>query len=516
MSDLKAGDVSVRDELVDDHQGAHFRPEIEVIRDRWWNSWKALFAITVLGAVLRVIELGRQSYWLDEGASLYYVQQHQGFWEIVDSLANGGDNHPPIHFLTLYGMDQFFDLTNEVAMRAPSVVASLFLIPAAWVLASLVAPRFRAVAALLAAVSPFLIWYAQEARMYAMAEAFAAWSIVAFFKSSQSGSSNRWLALHVACRVLGFYTHVYAILLCVAELLLLPSVARSRRKPILAALAIEFVLMAPWFGVLYMQRGDTAGTDTGSPVIAAAYSLFVFVFGYSFGPGVRALHISIDLSLADMVQLGIAGIVSAGLIYAGLRTRTNKRFQQLFIVIGTPIVLAALVTAMSSVTLNARYLSIVYVPFVCLVALSLGKQWSSKLVRATAFLLACVTVASLVQYWTMDKYEKDDYRSAMEFIDSRNAQGDPIFVLTYPAPALVYANNQEQIVNFAPDSVGARSWRDLRDGSFRVDNAWVLYARSWELDSNGSHLRELRSLGTLSTEAEFPGVQVMRLSTSRS
>ena len=166
-----------------------------------------LWLLIVAGLAIRLFGLNSQSYWLDEGASLHYVQIHNSAWSIISSLAKGGDNHPPLHFLALHAMNSFFGITNEIAMRMPSVIASTLLIPAAWMLAGVVAPRARVLAAALAAFSPFLIWYAQEARMYAMAEAFAAWSFVAYFKvinEKRASMRKRWLALHVICRVAGF------------------------------------------------------------------------------------------------------------------------------------------------------------------------------------------------------------------------------------------------------------------------------------------------------------------------
>jgi uncharacterized membrane protein len=475
----------------------------------WLRSWQALTIITVVGAALRLVGLSRQSYWLDEGASLDYIQVHNSAWGIIDSLAHGGDNHPPLHFLALFFMNQMFDITNEAAMRFPSVIASVALIPAAWMLATVVAPRWKWLAASLVAVSPFLIWYAQEARMYAMAEAFAAWSIVGFFKYLQTGE-RRWLRLHAVCRVLGFYTHVYAVLLCVAELALLPALPNDKRRQILRTMALEFALMLPWFVVLYGVRGNTAGTDTGSPAVAAAYTFFVFVFGYSFGPGVRDLHISHHLSSGVMAQLAIAAVIALGLAYAIWSSRSNKWLRQLAVVVAVPMVLAIGVTLTTSVSLNARYISIMYVPFVCILTMAIGKYWSKNAVKAATIGLVCVIGVSLVNYWSDPTYEKDDYRSAMQYIHATGST-DPILVMTYPQPAELYANIHDAVVNLAPNSLGAKNWQALRQSGLEADDVWILQARSWETDSDGSHLRALLQKGTITDDKRFAGVRLVHL-----
>ena len=475
----------------------------------WLQSGAALAVITVVGAILRLIGLNDQSYWLDEGASLDYVQVHNSAWSIISSLAHGGDNHPPLHFLTLFFMNQLFDVTNEAAMRFPSVVASVTLIPAAWMLATVVAPRWRWLAASLVAVSPFLIWYAQEARMYAMAEAFAAWSIVGFFTYLRTGE-RRWLQLHAVCRVLGFYTHVYAVLLSAAELALLPSVEKDKRRQILRTMAIEFALMLPWFVVLYGVRGNTAGTETGSPIVAAAYSFFVFVFGYSFGPGVRDLHISHHLSSGVLMQLAGAGLVAVGLGYATWLCRSNKWLRQLALVVAVPMALALLVTVTTSVSLNARYISIMYMPFVCILAMSIGKQWSKNAVKAASIGLTAIIGVSLVNYWTDSTYEKDDYRSAMHYVHSTGSK-DPLFVMTYPQPAELYGDIHDSIINLAPDANGAKNWQNLRQSGIRANRVWILQARSWETDDDNSHLRSLLQKGTIVDDQHFAGVRLVHL-----
>ena len=62
---------------------------------------------------------------------------------------------------------------SEFALRLPSAAAATLFLPICWALARRLArrgsvpPAAPAFAALLAAVSPFYLWYGQEVRMYA-------------------------------------------------------------------------------------------------------------------------------------------------------------------------------------------------------------------------------------------------------------------------------------------------------------------------------------------------------------
>lgn len=146
----------------------------------------ALFAFTIAAAVLltlvfaaRVFQLDAQSFWNDEGNSI--VQAARPLALMAENAAR--DIHPPGYYALLAGW-RLLTGETEFAYRALSVFASVlaaaFAAGAAARLAALTG-RARGLAALAALLTlaftlanTFSIYYAQEARMYALHALWAA------------------------------------------------------------------------------------------------------------------------------------------------------------------------------------------------------------------------------------------------------------------------------------------------------------------------------------------------------
>src|SRR5438067_8467894 len=122
-----------------------------------------LAAILVVGALLRLIGLRRQSLWTDE---LYVVWEgRQPLDVIFNPLLHY--QHPPGYRLALHiwmGAS-----TGETWIRLFPALAGIALIPVVWAISQALWPR-RPLAAdfapLLVATSPFLLHYSQDATNY--------------------------------------------------------------------------------------------------------------------------------------------------------------------------------------------------------------------------------------------------------------------------------------------------------------------------------------------------------------
>jgi len=92
--------------------------------------------------------------------------------ELLRTLATA-EPHPPLYPLLLKAWMRLAG-TGELAVRMPSVWAGTALVPVLAALGRTVGMRAAVTAALLTAFSPFLLWYATEARMYPLAVLFGA------------------------------------------------------------------------------------------------------------------------------------------------------------------------------------------------------------------------------------------------------------------------------------------------------------------------------------------------------
>lgn len=130
-----------------------------------FNSYWLLWAILFLGFVLRVHLLDQQSLWWDEAKTV-----SRTLLPIPDLLSDilSKRHHLPLFFLLVR---PWFALvgSSEFGARFFSVICGVISLPITYKMARLIGGKMVGlVAAFLLAISPFHIWYSQEARMYTM------------------------------------------------------------------------------------------------------------------------------------------------------------------------------------------------------------------------------------------------------------------------------------------------------------------------------------------------------------
>jgi hypothetical protein len=124
-----------------------------------------LLAITLLGGALRFYAIDRKGLWLDEAFSVW-LGGHRlpEMWGWIAGI----DQHPPLYYTLLH---LWMRLGDDVAtVRMLSAAAGTLTIPILYALGRRLAGQqwTGLLAALILAVSPFHVRFAQEARMYAL------------------------------------------------------------------------------------------------------------------------------------------------------------------------------------------------------------------------------------------------------------------------------------------------------------------------------------------------------------
>ena len=125
---------------------------------------RALIALTALAAALRLPSLGSQSLWLDETLTGGLARGSLG--DLFHRVA-GQEANPPLFYLLEWVWTRVAG-TGEVALRLPSALFGIALVPVAFAIGRrLGGPRAAVALAALVAVHPLLVYYSQEARGYA-------------------------------------------------------------------------------------------------------------------------------------------------------------------------------------------------------------------------------------------------------------------------------------------------------------------------------------------------------------
>src|SRR5216683_5151427 len=194
-----------------------------------------LCGIVLLAAGLRVYALDHQSLWTDEIFSLMTTDPaltlHQ-FWDLV--LA---DTHPPIYYLVLHLSSTVFG-QSEIVARAPSAFFGVLTLCVAAVLPGSSLSRSSRLAFLLfLAFSPGAVWYAREARSYALLLLLSTVITLACIRFVQcrqheDRKARGAIVMLAAVSVLASFTHYFGFLLAAAAFLTCFLLSNRRRRAI--------------------------------------------------------------------------------------------------------------------------------------------------------------------------------------------------------------------------------------------------------------------------------------------
>lgn len=335
----------------------------------------AVVALTVLGGVLRFATLDRQSFWLDELVTVRLL--HRGFTGMLGEIPTS-EATPYVYYVVGWVWTHVFGF-GEVGVRSLSAFAGTATIPVAYAAGSaLVSRRTGLIAATLVAVNPFLVWYSQEARAYALFTFFSAVSLMFFARRS----ALPW----AVASALAIATHYFAIFL-VAPMAIW-------RRWLIPAL-IPAAVLAAHIPLLLDQR------HSGQSVAESALRSRVagipkdLVVGYSF-----------PAELAGSLIAG--GLVIVGLVLVFTRAKSRGAY------IAGALAAVAVVVPVGLALVGADYvIARSMIAAVVPAAICLGAGYAVGRVGLGAGLaLACLSLAIVVSVAADLQYGRTDWRGA--------------------------------------------------------------------------------------------------------
>ena len=195
----------------------------------WWQRWGAEGAVLLLAAAVRAWRLDYHAFWFDEAVSLDWAEDNPAFiWANTFPLLN--DKHPPAYYLLLHywqkGLAIFGLEHSDVALRSLGVLLGVLTVLGLLLLARRLSGRATALlAGTLVALSPVLVWYSQELRMFQPAATGGVWAAYCLARGWQGATFGRrlgwWIGL-IAAFTFALYSYLFsAFLLPAAGLTLL-------------------------------------------------------------------------------------------------------------------------------------------------------------------------------------------------------------------------------------------------------------------------------------------------------
>ncbi len=387
-----------------------------------------LTGIVLCGAWLRLTLLDRQSLWFDEADVV--VRAQQSLTDVLRTFVRPGENGP-LYNLLLHFWIQVFG-PSETSVRMPSAIAGLLTIPVIYVVGwRTLGRRVGLFAAGLLAISPYHVWYSQEAKMYAIAVLLTLVSTACFIEAL-TGNKRRWWIGYVIVTSLAFYFHVTTVLIFVAQsaffLVTWPRWPGRHHAWLISvgALTLPYVPIALW-----AARVVLGGANTWQPKVTLWQMTQIEATKFAVN---RAKDLVTEARGTRVYGLAAAlGVLTMGLIGWGAENR-SARVNQRWILFFTMLVVLPLlmfyVITFKQPLFNDRYLIMALPLYLLLAAAGL------RGLEARIWPLALILCAALIAYAWMplrdinrsNLSQKEDWRPAYQYVVQRAEPNDLLLI----------------------------------------------------------------------------------------
>ncbi len=383
------------------------------VSQNWARAQRWLMVVVTLAAFgLRAAQLEEQSLWYDETYSVFVAGSTlENGWAIL--LADGV--HPPLYYgllkatMALWG-DTEFALRISSAMLGALAVPLIYQAGRRWIGA-----RAGIFAALLIAVSPFHVWYSQEARMYALVVPIAL-GVMLLFERLLTAATRRRRAGFTGLSAVAYVTHYFMLFLPLVQFIYLATHLRRHTRTLRSWVVMQLVAALPllvWIVALARREGQHFGIGwIPAPGVAdLLYTLMNFSTGYATSPS--TFH-----------WLGLAAFLTLAVL--GLRSRWEMADARAVVGLWAffPLVLVLLMSFQRPLYVD-RFFIFSLPAFLLLVAAGVHSM-RGRAAAATAIGALSLSIVGVFQFAFNPIIVKEDWRGAAKYLD--RAQADEAIV----------------------------------------------------------------------------------------
>jgi mannosyltransferase len=485
-----------------------------------------LISLILLAFGLRVLSLDAQSMWRDEIDTLCFALD---FWETLRHAARTASPEPslpsPDHprcqptpgmtrvapssglwptlrdLLTLPGwngplytvaMRPWIGLTgySPFALRYSSLFFGLLAVPLTYVLGRrTLGTAVGLVGATLVALSPHLVWYSQEAKMYGVILALGLLAIYGLRRALDDGGRARWWGVVVGATTLALYSHILTALLIPLQVALgliwWPHTRRHWRGALvaLACLTLPYLPLLAW-----QVRGWLL--PAGQATLFASRRLDGMLEATFNGWGGNFIGEPwVTLILADLALLGLCGLA-----WVGLTGEVERWREPLALLTWTllPLLGIWLISARQPIFTN-RYLVWAAPGFYLSAAagaVALARQRYGGALVAGGLLMVLLVGDGRALLHQATQPIKPDFRAAAAYLDERYRPGDlVVFHLSYMQHNFDFYSAGDYDGWGAPAPAGGMSETDLdfymRTNTSDHGTIWLVLSEAGMWDPQG-------------------------------
>ncbi len=357
----------------------------------------------LLAFALRVHQLDYQSLWRDEVDAIRFSDGTT--WALLKALPHTGHNGP-LYFAALHNW-RLLAGDSEFALRYFSVLGGMLAVAMGFRVAIDFGWRksSRLTALLLMAVSPYLIWYSQEAKMYSWLIFLILVAIFAYRQAMKSEGAAKWWLVFVVSTSLSFYTHILSpLMLGVYLAWAAPDWHRTKKHWRGASLSLA-ILILPYLPLLWWQF----------PLLQKGFSS-----GHPFYPLKKEIELLLHFYSVGILRRDFAPYLIGVMVFLVLLGITHKKSPlearvKLFLWLAIPALLVYFISLRVHV-FEDRYLIYLAPAFYLLAAkgIDLFYRWQKWLGVSIIIALMAINIQSVAKQNASPI--KADFRSVATFI----------------------------------------------------------------------------------------------------
>lgn len=414
--------------------------QISVMKRQTVRTLVICAGLVLVAFGLRVWRLDAQPLHGDEAFSVLFSARDLS--KMLQSMLTTEPN-PPLYWLVLRAWMALAG-QSEFSVRFLSVLFSTAMIPLLVQFGRrLFSRRTGWLTALLGAINPFYLWYAQETRMYAMVATLALASLVLFLAFIAPTRATRKSALGLTVTTtLALYTHYFAALIWLVEnviFFLMPG-WRKRLQAWLRAQGVITLLFAPWLVLV-------------APLLLQHEKAWILPLGLGdmIERAVEAYSLGMTIPAAMMRPLaaGFLLIALVGLVAALRYERHSGIITTLILLV--PLLIVYLIS-LRRPAFNERYLIVIVPAYLTLLGrgvvallptlpgrsrwIAAGGPWAMGGLMLT--FIAFGSTQGIFHYQFDPAFAKaPDWRGLGRFLQDQVGPSD-LVIQNYPDPALPY------------------------------------------------------------------------------
>ncbi len=403
---------------------------------------KSIFIILVLFAVafgLRFLYIDN-ALWYDEACSWATSTDGAG---IMHNLLHVDLQHTPLYFILLKMWMKMFG-QSEVAMRTLSLIFGALTVPFSYIV-GLKISKNAFFSAMICAVSPLLVLFSAEVRMYSLVVFLVLLSIYFLIDFEQKGDKKSLIKL-VGTNILIPYTFVGGILFNLS-LLICYSVylfknKKEKFRQYLSFEIIEFIFLIPYFILIsYYAKMRSVFVISHEGVLKFAHIIDAIrnFFGATIEQNVYWVndgnyHINFWFTLLVIIPCiyFIIGFIKS-------LNSDDKFIRTLSAILLSNFIFAVIFAILKVNVFTSRYILYLFPPVIMLCVLGLSQKYNPKKLKIglIMFMIACV-VFNIQNAGTLKKNKELALKSPAIECDEIGLTSEDVIILPFGADAPYY------------------------------------------------------------------------------